>query len=624
MKIRIIISAIASIIIMGGCEDYLNIPPEAAIDEKDVFGNYESFQGFLDRLMLYVTDYNRHGARTSQSLGGECVSINGQSVIFANQGNYSHTRGGLMARFSIYVPVQDGSPDERTNFGLYTHFWEALRIANLALEKLEEGVLTQATEQQYNWLKGQALFFRAFYHYEFVRSFGTIPYTDQVIPLEEQTDFMKRHWSYEKNDKTYNDCQAVFERIVEDMEAAAELLPAVWPSPTINYGRPTRVGALGYKAKALQYSASPLFNEQATGILDYEQELLRRCAIASQQAIDAAKLVIGQQPEGMPVVNADGLTNWENMRQMYCTFSGNVQPGTGEVLFKKPTNAYGAISIRQTAGRVYGEKILTNQDGAQATQQYVDKFEMNDGTRYKPEYDRITEKRWENRDRRFDLNFYVHGAQIGNIRLNLSSQVRDKQINCYVIRKYLPNGANKDNVGNTAYSTPLLRLADIYLTYAEAAFESTGSYTTVPEGCSLTAEEAINIVRSRAGQPDVATTLPAYNTLIPQSGELPSDPPFRLLYRNERAVELAFEGSYWFDIRRWKRAHLKDGTPLQVLAFSLVNGNNNINNPINNATVQRVSAEANGTYTFKAPHYWMPFRNDLINFTTDWEQNPGW
>src|SRR5690606_10816367 len=112
-------------------------------------------------------------------------------------------------------------PAERTNFGLYTHFWEALRIANLALEKLEEGVLTQATEQQYNWLKGQALFFRAFYHYEFVRSFGTIPYTDQLIPLDEQTDFMKRHWSYEKNDKTYNDCQAVFERIVEDMEAAA-------------------------------------------------------------------------------------------------------------------------------------------------------------------------------------------------------------------------------------------------------------------------------------------------------------------------------------------------------------------------------------------------------------------
>jgi len=85
---------------------------------------------------------------------------------------------------------------------------------------------------------------------------------------------MKRHWSYEKNGKTYHDCQAVFERIVEDMEAAAELLPAVWPSPNINYGRPTKIAALGFKAKALQYSASPLFNEQSTGNLSYDNELL--------------------------------------------------------------------------------------------------------------------------------------------------------------------------------------------------------------------------------------------------------------------------------------------------------------------------------------------------------------
>ncbi|MCK7531353.1 MAG: hypothetical protein MZV63_10115 [Marinilabiliales bacterium] len=54
---------------------------------------------------------------------------------------------------------------------------------------------------------------------------------------------------------------------MDDLDAAAALLPAIWPSPNINWGRPNKLAALGFKAKALQYSASPLFNEQATGVL---------------------------------------------------------------------------------------------------------------------------------------------------------------------------------------------------------------------------------------------------------------------------------------------------------------------------------------------------------------------
>ncbi|MFC2116387.1 RagB/SusD family nutrient uptake outer membrane protein [Bacteroidota bacterium] len=609
----------------SGCEEYLNIPPEAALYEEDVFRSYANFQGFQDEILELTVDYNRHGARRTMSLGGECVSKDGQSVIHANLGKYSESSGGLMRSQSVFFDHTEGSDNEESRCGIYTSMWEALRIANTCLEKLETDLLTDATDEQRNWLKGQALFYRAFWHYEYVRIWGTIPYIDLVIPADNQSEYMKRHWSYEKNGKTYNDCQAVLERIAEDMEAAAGLLPAVWPSLNINYGRPTKLAALGYKAKALQYSASPLFNEQSTGNLSYDNDLLTRCAQACQVTIDAAKSVIGQQPEGMPVVNDDGLTKWENIREMYCTFSGYIQPGSEEVLFKKPTNMYGNISVRQTAARVYGSKDFSNQDGAVATCQYVDKFEMTDGTRYKPEYDKIPEKRWEGRDARFDLNFYVHADVVSNITLNLCNSRRALPINSYLIRKYLPDGANKDNTGRTCYATPLLRLADIYLTYAEAAYESTGSYTSIPPGCSMTAEQAVNVVRSRAGQPDVAATLPSYeNTILPYSEETEADEPFRLLYRNERAVEMSFEGQYWFDLRRWKRAHLKDGSPLEVLAFDLVGESTDVNDPIDNETVIRVPAPANGAYTFKDPHYWMPFRDDLTYFSYDWEQNPGW
>ena len=111
---------------------------------------------------------------------------------------------------------------------------------------------------------------------------------------------MNRHWSYEKNGKTYNDCQAVFERIIDDMEEAASLLPSVWPDPNINWGRPTSAAALGYVAKALHNSASPLFNQYSTGVADYDNELLARCVVACEAVIDEAKSIIGQQPPGMP------------------------------------------------------------------------------------------------------------------------------------------------------------------------------------------------------------------------------------------------------------------------------------------------------------------------------------
>ena len=146
----------------------------------------------------------------------------------------------------------------------------------------------------------------------------------------------------------------------------------------------------------------------------------------------------------------------------------------------------------------------------------------------------------------------------------------------------------------------------------------------------MSAADALNIVRSRAGMPDVATTLETigdYDYLIPESEELAyagNTDPFRILYRNERAVELAYEGQYWYDIRRWKIAHYKDGTPIQILKFDLVGGNANIENPVDDANVVRLKAPDSGNYVFKDAHYWMPFLDDDVFFAESWEQNPGW
>ncbi len=603
------ISLILMIALMAfSCKDYLNIPPEAAITEQQIFGSYPSFQGFQDQLLNNLVDFNNHGARVTHAVGGEALSPSSQSVYNANLGNYTY----LLTNRGIYASAES----DKFSAGLYKSMWENIRMANMCLEKLASGILTDATEEQKNWLKGQALFFRAYYFYEYVRSFGTVPYVDKVFTAEEQD--MKRHWSYKKNGKTYKDVQADFERIVEDFDAAAALLPANWPSPNINWGRPNKLAALGYKAKALQFSASPLFNQQATGVLEYNKELLDRCAVACKATIDLAVSLVGTQPAGMPAADADGLTKWADMRIAFATFDGT-QPYTPEVLFHRPNGRFGAPVVSQSTARNYGQNQLTGQKAAQGSQMYLDKFEMKDGSRYQIAYDKVPARRWIDRDKRFAFNFYMHGDKVDKITLNFSAAQlsADGAVNSNAVRKFLSDGVTKNNPGQATFCTPLLRLADIYLTYAEAVFESTGSYNTAPAGLTMTAEQAVNKVRIRAGQPAVAATLPFYaNNPLPGTCELASDPAFRLLYRNERNVELAYEGVYWFDIRRWKRAALQDGVQLQALYFDVTSSK-----AIIESSVRRVDVTA---YVFKDQHYWMPFETSLTRFTADWEQNPGW
>jgi len=601
-----IIFLLFGFLLLSACEDYLNIPPEAAISEEEIFGSYNSFQGFQDKILGNLHDYSRHGARVTTALGGEAMSPTGQSVYNANLGNYWY----ILDNRSIYAAGESG-----THRGFYQLVWESIRIANMSLEKLETDILINATASQRNWLKGQALFYRGFLHYEFSRAFGSIPYIDKVYSAEEDQD-LKRFWSYEKDGRTYSNTQAVMERAVEDFEAAAELLPSVWPSPNINWGRPTQQAALGFKAKALQYSASPLFNEESTGNAVYDNELLMRSAAACQETIDVMRSIVGRQPAGMPQNNEHGLTPWESFRQVFATFDGT-QPGTDEVLYSKNTAIFGPDNVRHSTARNYSYQPIQGQNGAQGSQVYVDKFEMIDGERYLPEYDSDDDKRWVNRDKRFKFTFYVHGDRVDDMTVNQAGTalVAGQGLNTNVIRKFDVDGVTRNNAGQASYVTPYLRMADIYLTYAEAVFESTGSYTTVPAGLELSAEDAVNIVRERAGQPDVASTLPYYeNYTQPRSIELAEDPAFRKLYRNERAVELAYEGVYWFDIRRWKRAEVKDGQDLQAMLFDEDEDGNLYN-------FRRIDQQS---YVFKEQHYWMPFATRMTRFTADWPQNPGW
>jgi hypothetical protein len=101
------------------------------------------------------------------------------------------------------------------------------------------------------------------------------------------------------------------------------------------------------------------------------------------------------------------------------------------------------------------------------------------------------------------------------------------------VKKYL-NPEDSSDPNNCGINLILLRYADVLLMYAEAKIEANNIDQSVLD--------AINEVRAR---PDV--NMPAISGVLDQT-------TLRQIVRDERVVELAFEGLRYFDIRRWRIA----------------------------------------------------------------------
>jgi hypothetical protein len=122
----------------------------------------------------------------------------------------------------------------------------------------------------------------------------------------------------------------------------------------------------------------------------------------------------------------------------------------------------------------------------------------------------------------------------------------DYSVTGYWAKKWV----HRDNThsGQTSHVTnfpfPMMRLADLYLLYAEALNES----KTEPDA---TVFEYINLVRDRAGLGGVVESWNSYS-------KTPNKPNtkegMREIIRNERMVELCFEGSRFWDLKRWMLA----------------------------------------------------------------------
>ncbi|MCF8378476.1 MAG: RagB/SusD family nutrient uptake outer membrane protein [Bacteroidales bacterium] len=594
MNSRIIL-IIAGLMLMGiwSCEEYLDKVEASDITEEDVFGTYITFQGFADQMYDLVVAYNNQTNNCSYNYGDHVVAnASGMPAYQWDVGNY-------WAWYTNSKTIFTGGDNE--DEGLWSGSWKGIRIANLCLKNID--YLSEATDEERDLLMGQAYFFRAFFHWEIVRAFGGMPYIDMVL---EPSDNMKlERLSYHEST----------ERIVEDLDKAIALLPKDWDETetggqTIgaNRGRATLGSAMGIKAKALLFAASPLMNNESTGSgFVYNTELL-------EQTVETAHKFLKLADEGYYAL--EPLSTYNNI---FYTLDGTV-PWRTEIIWQRVQwigkTGYSGYK-NQGPGRLFmGGRLGQVQNCEAPTENLIELFEMHSSGLPISEGDAGFDPAhpWDGRDPRFyktiltDSTRWVKTLPVSDPKayLQLYNGGLDRgaqgSLTGYMVKKFWPYGVNSVDADwqKFMFRCPILRLADIYLIYAEAANELYGptAVPTINGETGMTAVEAVNIVRTRAEMPDVDSRFTT------------DKETFSERIRVERSIEFCFEGHRWHDLRRWHIGHLPEYKTLYGLDF-----NKEHTSFSKTKILDRVFIEK---------HYWMPLKRDEVLLYEGYYQNPGW
>jgi starch-binding outer membrane protein, SusD/RagB family len=587
--------------ISTSCEDYLDKAPEASISEKDAYGNFRSFQGFVEEMYNCVMDPDKGGAWNKYLFADE--TLNNYPYQF-DLGNYWGNEGYFYGSSNVNPSTLEGR-----NRRVWEWAWYAIRKANLALEKLEgtedAPSLFEGTQEEKDLLKGQALFFRAWFYFEISRFWGGMPYIDRVLsPTESLVTEEFNRLSF----------QETALRMAEDFRAAADLLPNHWDDTTVgqvtsghNNQRINKFFALGYLGKALLYAASPMPNEEANGSNTYNADLAQQAAAAFGELLKLAD-----------ETGIYGLQPWD--QYMLNFFHPNRQHPGGKEAIMRPT-IYNHTRIRWSAiGATVPSSFALN-SGSNAdvpTHNITKNYGMDNGLPIDdPESGYDPDDPWTNRDPRFYQVIVKDGDQIHRdlaadkfaelyIGGRHRSQINPPSVTGYYSRKFNNMGPdfNTSMAGRVSAYVPYLRMADVYLMYAEAVlFASNGGTPQSTSGnYQLTAEGALNMVRNRAQLPNIAAKYTASRDVF-----------FEEIVR-ERAVELIFEGARFCDLRRWNRNH--DPRYLDKTAIDFERGPDG--KPVN------ISERVIVTRVAEKKHNWLPIQVGFTKLYEGFPQNPGW
>lgn len=546
MKQYITIIGVLTAIGLCSCNDFLDRAPDLNLDEDKVFGDYE-------------TAYKYHADIYSGLRKGFNVLGSFQPVPLACASDEAEASSGWHTSNDLNMGSYDGVDNVLDNN--YT----GIRKANIFLSKVPVIPFPDIETERY--LTGEAYFLRAFYFHEIVKRYGGKPLlNDKVLAPNDNLNLPRN---------SYREC---VDAIVADLDCAADLLPLTVEEADL--GRPTRGAALALKSRVLLYAASPVWDREITDADKWVR--------AAEAALEVINLKDGASPVYGLYSTGAGADDYE--QQFFVR-----PPENREVIFWFNDLPKGFSSDEISVWAPSGEGYM-GKGAIWPTQNFVDLYEMSNGLPIDdPDSGYDEANPYENRDPRFYKTIIYNGSAWQGITAEtyLGGRHRLKITNCrtgYFVRKYLPETVRSNSSVTAYHNWQYIRLAEIYLNYAEAINEAEGP---------AKAYDYVNAVRRRSGMPDLPAGL--------------SQEEMRLRIQRERAVELSFEDHRWWDVRRWKLGEKYFNGPFYGMLIT--RGDDGTFEAVRTVFENRI-------YTSKMNLY--PIPTGELNKNSSYVQNPGW
>jgi len=528
--IRILSLLMIMSLIMGSCENLLDPVDDNHSTEARIYKD----PGFAEGLLMYAygrvpqyslssLDAATDDAVTNNKLDNYLRMATGEWSAIFNPVNQWDTYNSSILYINNFMNYIDVVPWKPSNQEMQTMFIRRF--------------------------KGEAYGLRGLFKYHLLMTVGGYGANNQLlgIPIYNASLSTDDEFNVPRAGfaETVTDIYKDFDKALEyltmdnylDVKSASELPPGLENMDIGNYnlvfGNVSRLRLSGlmikaYKARLALLVASPAFSSN-------DPALWEKAANLTGDVLNANGGISGLDPNGHKYYDqtrVDALNLGSNVDQK-------------EMLWRKSHYTDNARESDNYPPALFGNGRIN------PTQNLVDAFPMKNGypvTHPSAGFD--TANPYANRDPRLALYIAYNGCTMRSKVIktgvgggsNAKDSIETSTRTGYYLRKLLREDVNMDPAATSTkkHYHPVIRYTEMFLNYAEAANEAWG-----PDGkgaFAFSPRDVLSAIRKRAGitQPD--------NYLA----SITSKEDMRTLIRNERRLELCFEGFRFWDLRRWK------------------------------------------------------------------------
>ncbi|MDP6921539.1 MAG: RagB/SusD family nutrient uptake outer membrane protein [Lutibacter sp.] len=626
--------ALISMLFSAGCSDYLDIVPDKTQEIDLLFERKEAAYKAL------ATCY--HFLPSQDAIYGSYVLASDEVAT-----PIAHDPGGIQlmrGMQSASNPIMGYWSGFSANGQGQESLWKGIRNCNTLIENID-GVLDMETAEKEQW-KAEVQVLKAQFHFLLMRLYGPIPIVDENLPISAGEEAVR------VSRKSIDDC---FDYLINTIDNALPNLPVRVMSNN-DLGRIDQVIAVALKSRILLYAASPLFN----GNTDYDgfsdagganffnstadPEKWKKALEASQAAIELA-LSSGlalYNYNDVPAAFDNEAFQFSEVRSLYnyrYMFTdkwnseliwGHSNPVTNwwqlqaPALMKKPNASSVEAAWQWLSPTLRMAELYYTHNGLPIEEDlsfnYQQRFQLVSIPAADKQHAQVGEKTVRlhlQREPRFyasigfDRGINRTWGEKWNLQMRRGeTHGRKANTNDYLVTGYdLKKICHPDSQGDgynkiISYAWPMIRMAELYLNYAEAYNEY--------HGPSQEVFDALNLIRERSGIRHVeaawsdASLAKTPNKHLDKQG-------LKEIIQQERMIELAFEGHRYHDIRRWKMAEDYFNSPVKGWRVNEVDAND------------YYQVDEVGQRTFNIPRdYFHPIKISELTVNTNLVQNPGW